>query len=379
MAITDHSEHWSLIAPIPLSPLGERPLVSVLIASYNYAQFIEEAIDSVLGQTYTDIEVIVCDDGSKDDSRAVIERCARRDARVKAVFNRHHGEVMTTNDAYEACCGEIICLLDADDWFRPTKVETITRHFFDHPESGLVVHPMTLIDVAGREIHTIPFMNQFEAGWIAERVIRRGGRWRYMPTSGLSLRRELAELLLPVPETAKTSDGFIYTLAPLLSPVSFVPEVLAAYRLHDASFSRRGRNADQARRAMAFRAAFVETVNQRLSALGRETQRLDIRRNLEFIEQSLASSLFAATPRRGLLKEYADFVRALAADDLYRNPQKQARIVIYGIALLLSTNMRSVWLTTALEPTRPKRHVRAFISRLVDQQREWKARRMANA
>ncbi|MDQ6699210.1 MAG: glycosyltransferase, partial [Acidobacteriota bacterium] len=329
-----------------------------------------------LSQTYANVEVIVCDDESKDDSRAVIERCAQQDARVKVLFNRHHGEVTTTNDAYEICRGEIICLLDADDRFRSTKVEIIVRHFSEHPKSGLVVHPMTLINIAGQEIHTIPFTNQFEAGWIAERVIHRGGRWRYMPTSGLSLRRELAESLLPVPETAKTSDGFIYTLAPLLTPVSFVPDVLADYRLHDESLSMRGRGADQARRAIAFRVAFVETVNERLSALGREAQWLDIRRNLEFLEQSLASSLFVDVPRRGLLKEYTDFVRALVTDDLYRNPQKEARMVIYGIALLLPTKMRSMWLTMALEPTRPKRHIRAFISRLMRQQRgpKWRER-----
>jgi hypothetical protein len=73
-----------------------------------------------------------------------------------------------------------------------------------------------------------------EEGWIAEQVVARGGRWRSMPTSALAFRRTVTEHLFPIPEATFRSeaDGFLYTLAPLITPVAFLPQPLSGYRLH---------------------------------------------------------------------------------------------------------------------------------------------------
>lgn len=351
------------LRPMTFAPLPTERLVSVLIANYNYARYVAEAIESVLRQTYPHVEVIICDDESTDGSPTVIERYGQRDARVTLIRQPHAGAVVAANRAYAASRGEIICLLDADDCFAPNKIEMIVRHFAEHPESGLALHPMMLIDTDGREIGHIPFLTQFEAGWIAKRVIRRGGRWRYMPTSALCLRRELAERLFPVPETASFSDGYIYVLGPLLAPVSHLPDVLTHYRLHGMNASEHGRNAAQAQKAVRWRVSFIESVNARLTALGLADHVLDIRRNLEFLEQTFACSLYQGKPCRTLLKEYGTFVRALATDDLYRWPQKCAGSLVYGIALLLPVRARSGWLTNVLERNGVKSYIKAIVAR----------------
>ena len=71
------------IVPMPLPPLPDRPLVSVLVANYNYARFLPAALDALLAQTYAHFEAVVVDDGSTDDSAAVVQRYADRDARVR--------------------------------------------------------------------------------------------------------------------------------------------------------------------------------------------------------------------------------------------------------------------------------------------------------
>src|SRR6188474_3407037 len=98
-------------------------LVSVIIDNYNYGRFLREAIDSALGQTYPRVEVIV-DDGSTDDSRAVI---AAYGDRVVPVLKENGGQASAFNAGFAASRGELICFLDSDDAFKPEKVAAVVR------------------------------------------------------------------------------------------------------------------------------------------------------------------------------------------------------------------------------------------------------------
>src|SRR5438132_1625714 len=103
------------LSPVFLPPLPQRPLVSVLVANYNYGAYVGQAIESVLGQTYGDFEVIVCDDGSTDNSCEVIGRYVRQDPRVKLVRKANGGMASSWNVAYRHSRGEVLCPLDSDD------------------------------------------------------------------------------------------------------------------------------------------------------------------------------------------------------------------------------------------------------------------------
>ena len=97
-----------VIVPLPLSALPAQPLVSVLIANYNYGRFIDRALDSLLAQSYRHFEGIVCDDGSTDDSREVVARYARRDARIRLLEKENGGVASALNMAYRACRGDVV-------------------------------------------------------------------------------------------------------------------------------------------------------------------------------------------------------------------------------------------------------------------------------
>jgi glycosyltransferase involved in cell wall biosynthesis len=91
------------------------PLVSVIIAAFNAAAHIEETCRSALSQTHTALEVIVVDDGSTDDTAAIVERIARTDPRVRLFRQVNRGVAAARNAAIAEAKGEFIAPLDADD------------------------------------------------------------------------------------------------------------------------------------------------------------------------------------------------------------------------------------------------------------------------
>src|SRR5699024_4615984 len=117
----------------------------------------------------------------------------------------------------------------------------------------------------------------------AERFIARGGRWRDMPTSALCLRREVAEVVFPIPESdfRRASDGYIFTLAPLLTEVSAVEDSLALYRVHQGNdHAALGLNTRSLDSDEQFIRLQVNRVNDRVGELLGCSQVLDLNRHL---------------------------------------------------------------------------------------------------
>lgn len=101
-------------------------LVSIIINNYNYDYFLREAIDSALNQTYSNIEVLVVDDGSTDNSREII---ASYENRIIPILKENGGQASCLNEGFMICKGEIILFLDSDDSFCRDKVEKIVDLF----------------------------------------------------------------------------------------------------------------------------------------------------------------------------------------------------------------------------------------------------------
>jgi glycosyltransferase involved in cell wall biosynthesis len=211
----------------------------VLVASYNYAKYIEEALESMLRQTYPNFEVIVCDDGSTDNSRQVIEQYANRDSRIKFFFKENGGVASALNAAYLQSNGQIICLLDADDYFAPEKVQKVTCELIAHPESGMVLHPVMRVDTKGHYQGRYPLRQPVPRGWLAPYAVSIGGSIPWMPPAGgISIRRELTDCIFPINEKLRSHiDVIIRLLGAMLSPVTGIDEVLTYYRLHGSNIS----------------------------------------------------------------------------------------------------------------------------------------------
>lgn len=120
---------------------------SIVIPSYNYGRFVGQAIDSALRQTRPTGEVIVVDDGSTDDTRAVISRFG---ARVRAVFKENGGHASAINAGCLSAKGDVVFLLDADDELLPETVETVLAAW--KPETVMIHCRLSLMDALGSDI-----------------------------------------------------------------------------------------------------------------------------------------------------------------------------------------------------------------------------------
>jgi len=124
-------------------PPGDKASVSVIIPCYNYGHFLQQCVNSVLAQKNVQVEIIIVDDKSTDDSAQVAEQLAIQDRRITLILHpKNAGHVVTFNTGLAAATGEFIVRLDADDLLTPGSLERAVALFRHFPTVGLVYgHP----------------------------------------------------------------------------------------------------------------------------------------------------------------------------------------------------------------------------------------------
>jgi glycosyltransferase involved in cell wall biosynthesis len=205
----------------------QNPLMSVLINNYNYGRFLAAAIDSVLNQTYPHLEIIVVDDGSTDDSRAVMEAYGDR---ILAIFQPNAGQGAALNTGIRHASGDFVCLLDADDYFHPDKVAKVVDQFRQHPDWVQVSHPWTVVDANSNLKQTaVKTLSQGDV----RSLLLHWGKYRSALTSALAYRREVLEQVLPIPSGQDVfADAYLMATVPFYGAVGSIDESLMFYRQH---------------------------------------------------------------------------------------------------------------------------------------------------
>lgn len=225
--------------PMKLPALADEPLFSILIANFNYGRFISRALSSVLVQDYGHWELIVVDDGSTDDSVSIVERLAARDNRVTLVVQRNAGQAAALNTAYSKARGDVVCLLDADDYYLPHKLTRLAQYWRSHRGlgAGMCVHAVRIVSGDERVVSERS-PSRLDAGWLAGAALVRGGAARLSFASAISFRREVANRVFPIPvRHRRAADGYAMTCAIFVTNVMAVAEPLAAYRLHGGNLT----------------------------------------------------------------------------------------------------------------------------------------------
>lgn len=111
---------------------------SVIVPVYNSSEYITRCIDSVIGQKYADIEVVIIDDGSHDDSLAVCKDIASKDSRVKVFSQPNSGASSARNRGLDIASGKYVIFVDSDDWIEPDMIDGMMNVFRDNPEVQIV-------------------------------------------------------------------------------------------------------------------------------------------------------------------------------------------------------------------------------------------------
>jgi glycosyltransferase involved in cell wall biosynthesis len=229
--------------------MNDRPMVSILINNYNYANFVGEAIDSALAQTYPNVEVVVVDDGSTDNSREVI---AGYSDRIRAVLKQNGGQATAYNAGFAASKGDVICLLDSDDLFKPEKVARVVETLEGDPNLGWCFDVVRQFN--GKTGERYPWSTTHERGRWDMRALTSAGKPPLVPTasSGLSFRRKTIGQIFPMPElmritTGSSSDAYIKWIALALDEGWMFDEELTLMRVHANNAYTMRRAADRKR------------------------------------------------------------------------------------------------------------------------------------
>ncbi len=219
-----------------ISPLK----VSIIISSYNYAAYVQEAIDSALTQTYPHVEVIVVDDGSTDNSRDILKKYKEE---VKLILKENGGQASAFNAGFEISQGDVIIFLDSDDVLHPSTVEKIIP-LFQESNVAKVHWILKEINGTGKVTGKVTPSEQLSDGDLYDEVIRigpsaSGGPPHSPPTSGNAWSRMFLSQVFPIPEAAyiTCTDQYLQTLAPVYGRIRAIEQELGSYRIHGNNYS----------------------------------------------------------------------------------------------------------------------------------------------
>lgn len=203
------------------------PLVSIVIPAYNQAEYLKDAIDSVLAQTYAHVELIVIDDGSTDATREVLE-----DYRGRFRWERQPniGQALTLTRGWQMAAGEVLAYLSADDVLLPEAVEVSVEHLTADPCTVMVYCDNQLIDQASRVIRTLRTPDLPYVEWLV--------RYICAPAVGAFFRRDAYERAGPWnPELRRAADFEFWLRLGEQGRFSHIDRVLGLHRVHSASAS----------------------------------------------------------------------------------------------------------------------------------------------
>ena len=217
-----------------------KPLASIVIDTYNYGHFIEEAIESVLSQSFPqqEMEIIVVDDGSTDDTA---ERIRKYKDKIKYIYKENGGQASAFNVGFENAQGEIITLLDSDDYWHPDKLKHVVGECEKSETVDVVSHYMNMVDNEHRIIGVFPdpkIQEQIVFEKYPLQNYLKGILQFSSPTSGITVKADCLKKIIPIPHDFRiAADLYMLMMLPLYGKeYSLIKMPLGSYRIHNNNF-----------------------------------------------------------------------------------------------------------------------------------------------
>lgn len=204
---------------------------SVIIPLYNKAPYVAKAIKSVLTQTFVDYELVVVDDGSRDESAAIASQVIFGYDNCRLIQQENAGASLARNNGVAASQGDYLCFLDADDWWEETFLEEMTKLIEDCPEAGIYGTGYTIVNETRHKTRVAPIGLEmgFEKGYINYCQVY--AKTLVMPLTSISIAipRPVFNEMGGFPKGIKLGEDFLlwihialkYKVAFLNKPLSF--------------------------------------------------------------------------------------------------------------------------------------------------------------
>ena len=212
------------------------PLVSIVILSYNHEKFVSEAIESVLGQDFEDLELIIVDDASTDTSRQIIQKYVMEDARVRVILHETNcGIAKTMNDGVAAAKGKFLAEIASDDVWMKDKLSKQLA-VLESDEDLIVCTEVEFIDESGQPVGSRYLewsgVSARQTGDIFHDLL---GRWEFFMGSTIIYKRaNLGDIRYD--ESLKYANDYkLYLELAAKYAFYFIPEPLTQYRTHSSN------------------------------------------------------------------------------------------------------------------------------------------------
>lgn len=208
----------------------DQPLVSAVVPSYNHGKYIEKCIESIANQTYKNIEIIVIDDGSSDDSRGILERLQKK-YHFTLIFQANQGVAKTMNRAIGLAKGKYISGSASDDFLMPDKMEKQVAFMEAHPDYALVCGKIHVVDRNDEIMEGFTFFTPitdpskdltFEAILEENRI----------PTPSIMFRKDAWESCGGYDENTAIEDYDLWLKIAHFAKIGYMDDFLAYYRWH---------------------------------------------------------------------------------------------------------------------------------------------------
>jgi len=213
------------------------PKVSIMVTVYNAEDYIEECLDSIINQDYKNIEIIVSDDCSSDNTQKILKKKYRHHKNIILLFNKKNlGPTLNSNQILEAASGDFIALFAGDDIMKPLKVKTQVNFMLENPDVVLSYHPVEVFDSTTGRVLYVSNQSKREELSSFEDILVKGG----IPGGcSIMIRRDA----LPIgwyDDRLKTVSDWLFQLeVAMKGRVAQLTKTLAMYRKHEKGESQK--------------------------------------------------------------------------------------------------------------------------------------------
>ena len=223
---------------------GFQPLVSVLICVYNGEIFLGQTIESVLSQTYQNIEVLIINDGSSDRSSSIIDKWAAKDSRIKCFNRNNSGLAESRNFGFRHASGEWIAIIDQDDLCFPARIERQLAVATQYPDAGVIFCETLFINAENTGVGSNLVRFDLPKAYIPK--VRSGilllTLGCFLDSEAFFFKRSLAEKVSPLDSTLTYCCDYEYFIRlGFETSFAYTAETLVAWRIHPNQESQNSR------------------------------------------------------------------------------------------------------------------------------------------
>ena len=233
-------------------------LVSVLIPAYNHENYIQETIESIINQTYPNIELIILDDGSKDKTWEKITelkpKCENRFVKIHFETKQNEGTCITLNKLLKLSSGEFVYIIASDDLAKPQAIEKEVKFLQNNPDYALAVGDNEYVDSMGKQIFRTPktftsniknakyktvkefLSSKLKIDFLSDDFgsYKTLYKENYIP-NGYLIRKNIFETIGNFTKNAPLEDFWLMLQISKYKKMKYIDEILFSYRIHDTN------------------------------------------------------------------------------------------------------------------------------------------------